>query len=270
MAGSASKGSRTPLQKNLSRRVSFNEATLTKAQDRPKPPSDHYDSSDTESQSEGRPRRGCLSLCNSCCAWISLIIGILLILFLLLGGIYFAFLQSNLPEVRLQRLDVYRVDVYNTDKDTVVVADIEVRLNTTNGSGKIELGYSSMTASISSAGVDFGEVKLAGMRQHPHTTTDLKVRPAMKKLSVEEAAAKELQDNARIHMLVVDVVVKGEIDFFVGGKRMNGFPFKIDCHSIDQSEIDDGHAPKCNTKMTPLQVRNLKIKLKIRVQGMKI
>ncbi|KAK6145198.1 hypothetical protein DH2020_022018 [Rehmannia glutinosa] len=251
MAGSATKGSRTPaLQKNLSRRVSFNEASL-KAHDRPPPPSTAADS-DSESQTDitgDRRRRGCHSLCNSCCAWTSLIIGVVLILFILLGGIYFAFLQSNLPEVRLQRLDVNKVDV---DGDTVVTADFEIHLNVTNGSGKIELHYSKLTAAVSSAGVEFGDLKLADLHQNPHTTTDMKVHSVIRKKAVEEAAAQDLDENASKRVLVIDVVVKGHIDFFVGGKRMNGLPFKIDCHSIDQTEIDDGHAPRCNTKLSPL------------------
>ncbi|KAL7081886.1 hypothetical protein ACP275_14G066600 [Erythranthe tilingii] len=256
-ADSAPKGSRLPLQKSLSRRVSFNENTLPKPPDhrRPRPPSTAGDyDSDTESQTNARSRRrGCGPLCNSCCAWTSLTVGILLILFLLLGGIYFAFLQSNLPEVRLQRLDINALAVNTTAAgDTLLTADFEVRLNATNGSGNIELGYSSMTATISSAGVNFGEVRIADMRQPPHTTTELDVRAATANMVVEDAAADELQDNTRMHVLVVDVVVKGQINFYVGGKRMNGFPFKIDCHSIDQSEIDDGHAPKCNTQMSPL------------------
>lgn len=248
MAGSASRGSRLPLQKSLSRRVSFNEATLARANDR------LHDDSDTESQTGGRHRRRCGSICTSCCVWISLIIGILVILLILLGGIYYAFLQSNLPEVRLHRLDVNQLDYVTTNADTLLTADFEVRLNITNGSGKIELMFSSMTASMSSAGVDFGDVKLEDMHQTPHNSTSLKVRAVLNKVAVEEAAAIELRDNARVQMLVIDVSVRGQMDFFVGGKKMNGgFPFKIECRSIDQSEIDNGHAPKCNSQLTPLQ-----------------
>ncbi|KAL6576942.1 hypothetical protein OROMI_011218 [Orobanche minor] len=258
MAGSSSKSHRPPppaLQKNLSRRVSFNEATLTnKAQGRPRPPPS-VDSIDSESQvsdSGGIRRRhhgGCLSLCGSCCAWTSITTAVLLTLFFLLGGVYFAFLQSNLPEVRLQRLDVGKIEV---DGDTVS-ADFVVLLNATNGSGKIELRYSRLIVVMSSAGVDFGQVKLADMDQQPHTTTEIRFQSVIKKVAVEEAAAKDLQENAAKRLLVINVVVKGHIDFFFGGKRMNGLSFKIDCHNIDQTEIDDGHAPRCNTKLSPLR-----------------
>ncbi|PIN05974.1 hypothetical protein CDL12_21481 [Handroanthus impetiginosus] len=249
MSGSAPKGNRTPLQKSLSRRVSFNEATISKAHDRRTPPLAD-DDSDTESRSR---RRGCGPRCNSCCAWTSLILGILLLLLLLVGGIYFAFLQSNLPEVHLHRLDIYTIDVVNTNNDTLLTADFEVRINATNGSDRIELGFRSMTASMSSAGIDFGDVKIGDLHQLPRMSTDMKIRAAVKNASVEEAAAKELQDNVKERMLVINVVIKGHIDFFLGGKKMNGFPFKIDCSQMDQSVIDNGNSPKCNAKMSPLQ-----------------
>ncbi|KAL6563569.1 hypothetical protein OROGR_002528 [Orobanche gracilis] len=259
MAGSSSKTHLPPppaLQKNLSRRVSFNEATLSnKAQGCPRPPPS-VDSIDSESQvsdSGGFGRRhrggGCLSLCGSCCAWTSITAAVLLTLLFLLGGVYFAFLQSNLPEVRLQRLDVGKIEI---EGDTVS-ADFIVLLNATNGSGKIELRYSRLIVAMSSAGVDLGQVKLADIDQQPHATTEIRVQSVTKKLAVEEAAAKDLQDNATKRLLVINVVVKGHIDFFFGGKRMNGMSFKIDCHNIDQTEIDDGHAPRCNSKLSPLR-----------------
>lgn len=247
---------RTPLQKSLSRRVSFNEATLARAHP-PNPPSSvgaSSDYSDYESQNNAHPRRACGPRFNSCCAWTSLIVGILIILFLLLGGIYFAFLQSNLPQVRLQRLDVWQLMVNTTSAgDTVLTANLEVHLNVTNGSGKIALGYRSMVATVSSGGIDLNAVKLGDMRQAPHATTEMNVSTGAWGMAVEEGAAAELEDNANRQMLVIDVVVKGVIDFLMGGNRMNTLPFKIDCYSIDQTEIDDGHAPKCNTKLTPIQ-----------------
>ncbi|KAL3649215.1 hypothetical protein CASFOL_005618 [Castilleja foliolosa] len=236
------------LQKSLSRRVSFNEATFKNARPVRPPPSEY--SIDTESQNSdhfGR-RRGCLSACSSCCACTSIIIAVLVTLILLLGGIFFAFVQSNLPEVRLHRLDVNELEV---NGDTLS-ANFEVRLNATNDSGTTELGYRGLTAAISSAGVKLGYVQLADMHQQPHNTTDIRVRSVVKNMTVEEAAGKELLDDNEKRLLVIDLVVRGHMDFYFGGRRLSGLPFKIDCHSIDQSEIDNGRAPKCNTNLSPL------------------
>lgn len=124
MAGFASNtASKSPApQRSLSRRVSFNEATITKHQ------TFSDDGSDAEAQQGLGPRKGCASFCNSCCAWTSFIVGIVFLLVLLVGGVYFTFLQSNMPEVRLRRLDVYALNVTNTDNDTLLTADFEVTL----------------------------------------------------------------------------------------------------------------------------------------------
>ncbi|KAG8371589.1 hypothetical protein BUALT_Bualt13G0103700 [Buddleja alternifolia] len=241
----AAKSGPTALHKNLSRRVSFNEATLAK----PLPPPD--DDSDTESQnSRSRCACACGALFSSCCACVSIIIGVLIFLGLLVGGVYYALLQSSLPEVRLHRLDVYKLNVTNANDNTLLTTDIEIRLNTTNGNGKIGLAYGGMTASLSSEGVNLGYIKLPAMRQKPHTSTDLKVRTALNRAMVEEAAATELVDKLNKNLMVIDAMLKGHIDFYLGGRKFNGFGFKVKCHSIDQSEIDNGHAPKCNSKMT--------------------
>ncbi|KAK4440910.1 hypothetical protein Salat_0425900 [Sesamum alatum] len=229
MAGSAT---RNRLPKSASRRVTASQ-----------------DDFDTE---HGRRKCGCSSICSSCCAWVSLIIGTVALLFLLCAGIIFAFLQSNLPEVRLQRLDVNKLQAEDKNQETLLSASFEVKLNVTNGSGRMELAYSGMTATMMSAGFNFDNVELNDMRQAPHTTTDIYVKTSAKREVVDEATAQELKDKSKVHVLVITVGIKGRIDFYSSGSKMISLPFKIDCHSIDQSEIDNGHAPKCNTRLTPL------------------
>lgn len=248
-AGQVSNNGPKPLQRNLSRRVSFNEATLARSQEPPKPPL-APEFIDTEAQVSVRPR--CNACCNSCCACTSLILAAVLLLAILVGGVYFTFLQSNLPEVRLHRLDVYYLGVNDTDTDTLVTTDFEVRLNFTNNNSKIKLSYSQMSASLSSEGVDLGTVKIPAISQEPSSSADVKARTWMRKMSAEEAVADDLRDNSLRHLMVIDVVLNGHIDFLVNGNRMNGFPFKVSCRSIDQSEIDNGHAPKCADQMTPI------------------
>ncbi|XP_073148312.1 uncharacterized protein [Henckelia pumila] len=248
-AGQVSNNGPKPLQRNLSRRVSFNEATLARSQEPPKPPAEP-EFIDTEAQVVSRPPYS--ACCNSCCAWTSLVLAVLLLLSILVGGVYFAFLQSNLPQVRLHRLDVYYLEVNNTDTDTFLTSDLEVRLNFTNDNSKIKLSYSRMTASLTAEGVDLGTVTVPAITQEPSSSADVRARTWMRKTSAEEAVAEDLRDNSLKHLMVIDVVLKGHIDFLVNGNKMNGFPIKVSCRSIDQSEIDNGHAPKCGVQMTPL------------------
>ncbi|KAL8516456.1 hypothetical protein ACS0TY_014930 [Phlomoides rotata] len=239
MAGSAPK---LPLQKNLSRRVSFNEASLRRRHE-----------PDTESQSD--KSRHCGAICSTCCFWVSLILGLSLFVLIILSSMYYAFLKSNLPDVRLQRLDVFKIDVDSTRSDTLLTADFVVSLNATNGNGKAQLVYHSMKATMSSAGIEFGHFKMEDVTEAPLSSTILTVPASIKNLTVEDAAANELYESGKIRMLVIDVHVRGKIDVYVGGKKMSGFPFKIECWSIDQTEIDVGHAPKCSAQLaTPLRL----------------
>lgn len=226
----------TALQKSLSRRVSFNEASLRRRHD-----------SDTEAQSDSRH---CGSICSTCCFWLSLLLGLLLFVLIIIGSMYYAFLRSNIPDVRLQRLDVFRIDVVSTNTDTLLSADFVVFLNATNENGKAELVYSSMTATMSSAGIDFGKFKMEDVIEPPLSSTTLTVPASIRNLTVEDAAANELQEIGKMRKLVVDVHVRGKIGVFVGGKRIIGFPFMIECGRIDQTEIEAGHAPRCISQLT--------------------
>ncbi|CAA0820639.1 Unknown protein [Striga hermonthica] len=255
MAGPSSKPHRPPpaLQKSLSRRVSFNESTITGGKPHARPPISDFDAesqfSSAASAGGGGATRRRNRFCGSCCACFSIAAAVLLAVALLGGGIYFAFLQSNLPEVRFQRLDVSNITI---DGETLMAASFDARLNATNGSGRVELRYVEMTAEVSSEGIEFPGVRLPDLRQSPHGTSEIRVRAAARRMVVEEAAGKDLKEKATMRVLVVSVVVRGHISYHFGGRQIDGLPFKIDCHSIDQTEIDSGHAPRCNTKLSPI------------------
>ncbi|GER54611.1 26S protease regulatory subunit 6B homolog [Striga asiatica] len=163
-------------------------------------------------------------LCGSCCACASIATAVLLAVALLGGGIYFAFLQSNLPEVRFQRLDVSNI---TTDGETLTAASFDARLNATNGSGRVELRYVEMTAEVLSEGIEFPGVRLPDIRQSPHGTSEIRVRAAARRMVVEEAAGKDLKEKAAMRVLVVSVVVRGRISYHFGGRQIDGLPFKL-------------------------------------------
>jgi len=229
-------------QKNLSRRVSFNESTLAKSRAEP------Y-GGDLEGQGEkGR----CGSRFNMCCACGSLIVGVVLLFILLIGGIYFLFLQSNLPHFQVQRIDIVKLMINESKDDTFLTSEFNIHLNATNKNGKIELVYSHMHAEVSSEGAELGKMQLKDFTQKPSTTAEVKVHTSVKDIEVEDADAQDLEDKSKVHQLLMDIVLRGHIDFLLHGQKMNGFPFRVLCKSIYQGDVDNGHLPSCNVKMSPL------------------
>ncbi|KAK3025853.1 hypothetical protein RJ639_041301 [Escallonia herrerae] len=224
-------------QKNLTRHVSFSETHLKQ------PPQAQRAAVDTEAQD---PQGRCSSSCNMWCAWASLVVGTLVLFVLLAGVVFFAFLRSNLPEFHVQRLDIQKLNVTTTkNRDTLLTADFLFRINATNTNGKIGLSYSPMDVDVSAEDIRLGNTRLAEFYQKPHTSTELKVRTGVTKSAVDEDAAKELQDNSKQRVMVVDVIFRGTLTFVCNGHKVKGFAFKVACEDIAQSEIDFGFAPQC-------------------------
>lgn len=230
-------------QKNLSRRVSFNESSLSKSRAEP------Y-GGDLGGQGE---KGKCGSRFNMCCACGSLIVGVALLFILLICGIYFVFLQSNLPHFHVQRIDVVKLKINESKDDTFLTSEFNIYLNATNKNGKIVLVYSHVHVEVSSEGVDLGKMHLKDFTQKPSTTAEVKVHTSVKDIEVEDADAQDLEDKSKVHQLLMDIILRGHIDFLLHGKKMNGFPFRVLCKSIYQGDVDSGHFPSCNVKMSPLR-----------------
>lgn len=244
------------LQKSFSRRVSFKEDKIIPVKVRRCDyDSDHGTDIESRRRRASEEVRGRIEgpVWNSCCFWISIAIGLLLFLIILLGGIYYGFLKSHLPSVRILRLDVSRINVVPANKDAAVTADLAVLLEVANGEDETELIYRNMIASVVASGVQFGVVRLADMRQPPANATHLVVAGVVKGVVMDDWAARDLRSSAETHVLMIDVNVKGRIDMVVGGKKMHGFPFRIECRSVNQTTIDGGWAPGCSTQLSPLR-----------------
>ncbi|KAL3517946.1 hypothetical protein ACH5RR_020535 [Cinchona calisaya] len=186
------------LQKNLSRRVSFNESTV-----KPSPQS----SIDIERQRNNPPphRPSC---CNACCACISLTIGTLFFIILVVGAVFFSFFQSNMPDFYFKSLNVTNLEISTTNSDTTfLTADIKVGLNATNKNAKMPVDYTSMNARLSSEDIYIGTFHLPGMEQEPHNSKELKLQTRLKNVPVADADAKEIKKKWQNHELLVDLTL---------------------------------------------------------------
>ncbi|CAH1433077.1 unnamed protein product [Lactuca virosa] len=79
--------------------------------------------------------------------WVSFLIWTIVIFSLIFGIAFFAFVRSNLPDVKVHRLDVYKLDVIqpkNKNKDTQLAIDVELFVNVTNNNKKVTLVYDGM------------------------------------------------------------------------------------------------------------------------------
>ncbi|XP_027063455.2 uncharacterized protein [Coffea arabica] len=233
-------------QRNLSRRVSFNESTLKQSE------SPRSSVIDVEGQRNNTPPRN--SGCNICCAWASLIVGILVVMFLIVGAIFFSFFQSNMPEFHFQRLQINRLDISTTKSSdtTFLTTDIQVDLNATNKNGIMPVFYTSLTADLSSQDIDLGKVHLPDMEQKPQNSARLKLHSQLQKEPVTEADAKDLIQKSQNHQILMNVIVGGVVHYVINGHKMPGFPFKVLCEDIYQGLLDSGEVPKCQVKMTPV------------------
>ncbi|KAL3530990.1 hypothetical protein ACH5RR_010312 [Cinchona calisaya] len=235
-------------QRNLSRRVSFNESTLKQS-----PQSSVLSSvqSDIEGQRNNPPPR--TPRCNICCAWASIIIGTLVVIIFVVGAIFFSFFQSNMPDFHFQGLNVTKIDIATApNSDTLLTADISVSLNATNKNGKWPVYYSSFSADLSSGDVYLGKVNFPDMEQKPHDSTELKVHTLLKNVTTNEADAKDLKKKYQNRQLLINLILGGNVHYVMNGHKMVGFPFKVLCQNIYQGLLDDGEVPKCQVKMTPV------------------
>ncbi|KAA8550455.1 hypothetical protein F0562_002139 [Nyssa sinensis] len=227
------------LQRNSSRRVSFSDFTSKEDQI-------SIQSSDDEEESGWK-------CCHSCCAWTSLAVGCVVFLVLLLAGSFFSYLQSNLPEVQIQRLNISKIGAVSSNKQTLLDADVELKFNATN-KNDIVLEYGKLKMDISLDGIKMGEGNIAAFTQKPHNSTMLNIRSKVTKEAVVKDDVKDLKSNYNTSQLVIDVVMKGTLGFHVSGRELNGFPLTIKCLQIDQSAIDSGLRPDCSVRILPFSL----------------
>lgn len=144
---------------------------------------------------------------------------------------------------------MHKLNVSNTKSSTLLTAIFELRMNATN-KNNIGLSYGKLIVDVVSEDINVGRTEVPPFYQQPHSMHVFKVTTRVSKSQVTWYDAKDLKDNSKRHLMVIDAVFKGKLTFVINGNKVNAFPLKVACQDIDQSEIDAGHAPKCNVKIS--------------------
>ncbi|CAI9298580.1 unnamed protein product [Lactuca saligna] len=201
----------------------------------------------------GRRRRNSPSCWTLFYAWVSFLIWTIVIFSLIFGIAFFAFVRSNLPDVKVHRLDVYKLDVIqpkNRNKDTQLAIDVELFVNVTNNNKKVTLVYDGMHVETKIEGFSLPKVHLKGFRQNPQTSHDLKIHPRELRSEVnDDDDATELKFSAKQHEMVLNLKMRGKIEFWFNGRMVSKLGLKVSCNSIEQSLIDQALAHNCHVKL---------------------
>lgn len=194
---------------------------------------------------EGGCRRA--AYCTMCYAWASFLIWTIVIFLLIFGIAFFAFVRSNLPQVKVHRLDVYKFNV--TEPKTQLEIDVKIMVNVTNNNKKMTLVYGKMNVETMIEGYSLPNVSLDGFRQKAMTTNDLKVHPQEMSSAVNDDDAKELRLTSEHNEMVLSLKMKGKIQFWYKGRAMSKLHLKVSCEGIEQTKLDQALPRECNVKL---------------------
>lgn len=189
---------------------------------------------------------------TTCYAWASFLFWTIVIFLLIFGIAFFAFVRSNLPEIKVHRLDVYKLNVTepkNKNKDTKLSVDVQILVNITNNNKKMTLVYGKLKVETMIEGFSLPNVRLDGFKQKAMTANDLKIHPKKMTSAVNDDDAKELKLSNEQHVMVLSLKMKGRIQFWYNGRMMSKLHMKVFCEEIEQSQIDQALAHECNVKL---------------------
>nr|GEU87882.1 putative late embryogenesis abundant protein, LEA-14 [Tanacetum cinerariifolium] len=174
---------------------------------------------------------------------------------------FFAFVRSNLPDVKVHRIDIYKFNVtklQNENKDTLEV-DVRIMVNVTNGNKKMTLLYGKMKVETKVEGFKLPNVHLDGFKQNTMTTNDLKIHPQELRSTVNKDDAKELKLTADQNELVLSLKLKGTIQFWYNGRMLSKMYLKVSCEGIEKHKVDLAVAHECNVKLSFVRKRGLQL-----------
>ncbi|KAI3676331.1 hypothetical protein L1987_85937 [Smallanthus sonchifolius] len=199
-----------------------------------------------------RRRRAPATCCTICYAWASFLIWTTLILLLIFGIAFFAFLRSNLPQVKVHQLDVYKLNITqpknNNNKDMQLTIDVQMMVNVANNN-KMTLVYGKLDVETKIEGFSLHDVSLDGFRQMPMTANDLKIHPREMRSAVNDGDGKELKLSADLHEMVVSLKMKGKIEFWFKGRMLSKLYLRVSCEGVEQARIDQSLPGDCNVKL---------------------
>lgn len=191
--------------------------------------------------------------CFTCCAGACLCVLAFLLIIVVLGLSFVSFLQSELPDIRLQKFSFSKFGVLNSESESysLLNATADLSLNISNKNDKVGITYQSFLAYVSSDNIQLGQnIQLEGFSQSPRNSTLLKVTATLLGAKVDMDDARMLDLDARSRHMNIDVGLRGRLGFYAGDiLKLQGLPFQIRCFNVMQSQIDIGQAPRCNIRL---------------------
>ncbi|KAI3694863.1 hypothetical protein L1987_77844 [Smallanthus sonchifolius] len=206
---------------------------------------------------EGGHRRSTstTSCFNICYAWASFLFWTTVIFLLIFGIAFFAFIKSTLPQIKVHRLNVYKLNVTepnnnNNNRHPTLTIDVRIMVNVTNANKNMMLVYGKLNVETTIEGFSLPSVRVDGFRQNAMTSNDLKIRPREMRSAVkDDDHAKQLKVTADHREVVFSLKMKGKIQFWLKGRGMGNLHVKVLCEGVEQSQIDQAVAHACNVKL---------------------
>ncbi|CAK8566120.1 unnamed protein product [Lathyrus sativus] len=189
--------------------------------------------------------------CLACCVWSCLVVFIFIVIFLLFGISYLAFLKSGMPTVNVRAFSINKLQVnYNSHK---MDATINLGLRFSNKNEEFKLLYGPLFVDVISEDVLLGNTKLKGFSQMPRNDTDLDITMKTNHEVVDTDAADDLKSDIGAYETVFNVYISGKIGVQIGGLHMINVPFLSICEQIKKIDVDYGRNHECDIKMFSLR-----------------
>ena len=201
---------------------------------------------------DGHHRITRTTCCSICYAWASFLMWTIIMFLLMFAIAFFAFVRSTIPDVKVHRIDIYKLNVtklQNENKDTLEV-DVKIMINVTNDNKKMTLVYGKMKVETMVEGFKLPNVHLDGFKQNAMTTNDLKIHPQEMRSNVNKDDATDLKLTADHNELVLSLKLKGTIQFWYNGRMLSKMYLKVSCEGIEKHKVDLAVAQECNVKLS--------------------
>jgi len=226
-----------PLEKASGRHVAFSDV-----------PANHDEARD-EGKHLVREGNGCNKCCSVCFAWTLLGIFGLAVFLVVVGVLFILFLQSSMPKIYIQNLYFPTLKVHNTTKETLLNANVGLRIEFLNKNDEFELSYGHLTVHVKSGQIDLGRTRVSGFTHRPKDRKVLKITTKVKGIEVDEDEAMQLKSDVMNSQEIVDVGLRGTVGFHYRKFNLNFLPFKVACDHVKKADIVVTWKPKCSVRI---------------------
>nr|XP_010931390.1 NDR1/HIN1-like protein 6 isoform X2 [Elaeis guineensis] len=203
----------------------------------------------SSSAGDDRPRRR-RSCCCLCCIWSFVAFIVILVLLALFSALIYAWLHPKLPEFRVEKLGVSRLNVSEKAGHAVLDAGFDVAIAVRNRNDAVRLEHGIMKVGVFAGDdVRLGKGSAPGFRQEENNMTVVAVETRVTRMAVESAAGKALERRYKSKTLEVDVVVETEERAVVGNWRSAWMPVKVVCADVKPSRDHNGAGSRCGIRL---------------------